>query len=103
MAYSFFSPIDAGLMQAMLRDLKGKPLSDISFAVSFDCLINVKTGKTVKWRPSEQVYPISKKLKRYFEDDQYKQIALRTMNEYSFSVDWDKYERLKEQGTLNEV
>jgi hypothetical protein len=101
--YSFFSPIDAGMMQALQRDLKGRPLSDISFAVALDCLVNVKIGKPVKWRPSEQVYPISKKLKRYVEDDRYKQIALRTMNEHSFSIDWDKYERLKEQGLLDEV
>ncbi len=103
MAYSFFSPIDAGFMQAMLRDFKGKPLADISFAVSFDCLINDTLGKNVKWRPSEQVYPITKRIKRYFEDEEYKKIALKTMNENSFSIDWEKYERLKENGALNEI
>jgi hypothetical protein len=101
--YSFFSPIDSGIMQAMLRDLKGKPLADISFAVSFDCLKDARTGKPAKWRTSEQIYPISKMLKRYVEDEAYKNLAIRAMNEHSFAIDWEKYDRLVKQGLMDEL
>ena len=101
--YSFFSPIDAGIMQAMLRDLNGRPLADISFAVSFDCLMDANSGGPFKWRPSEQVYPITKKLHRYVEDERYKNLVLKTMNEHSFTIDWNKFETLREQGLLDEV
>lgn len=101
--YSFFSPIDAGIMQAMLRDLNTRPLADISYAVSFDCLRIAGTGEPTRWRPSEQIYPISKLLKRYVEDEQYKKLVIQTMNEYAFTIDWKKYDNLCEQGLLDEL
>ncbi len=101
--YSFFSPVDAGIMQAMRRDLNERSLADISFAIAFDCLINSNTGEPAKWISSEQVYPISEKLKSYVEDDHYKEIALATMNDSAFSINWEKFDRLKEKGLLNEL
>jgi hypothetical protein len=101
--YSFFSPVDAGIMQAMLRDLVGRPLADISFAVSLDCLMDARSGGPFKWRPSEQVYPITRDLHRYVEDDSYKSIVLKIMNEHSFTIDWEKYETLRERGLLDAV
>ncbi len=102
--YAFFSPVDAGIMLAMKRDLCGEmPLADISFAATVDCLVNATTGEPVQWRPSEQVYPISQKLKSYTEDNRYKEIARATMNNHSFSINWEKYEQLKKEGRLDEV
>ena len=101
--YAFFSPFDAGIMQAMLRDLTGRPLADISFAVAFDCLLDARTGKGVKWRTSEQIYPISRKLKHYVEDDQYKRIVIKTMEEHSYVIDWDRFEQIKAHGLIDEI
>lgn len=101
--YSFFSPIDAGIMRAMLRDLNGRPLADISFAVSFDCLMDARSLESFKWRPSEQMYPIAKKLHQYVEDGRYKKLVLKTMNEHAFTIDWEKFEKLRKQGLLDEV
>ena len=101
--YAFFSPFDAGIMQAMLRDLTGRPLADISFAVAFDCLIDTCTGKSVKWSTSEQIYPISRKLKHYVEDDQYKRIVIKAMEEHSYAIDWDRFEQNKAHGLIDEL
>ncbi len=101
--FAFFSPVDAGIMQAMLRDLTGRPLADISFAVAFDCLLDARTGKNVKWRTSEQIYPISRKLHHYVEDDQYKRIVIKTMEERSYAIDWDRYEQIKAHGLIDEL
>ncbi|PKN77478.1 MAG: hypothetical protein CVU52_00260 [Deltaproteobacteria bacterium HGW-Deltaproteobacteria-10] len=101
--YSFFSPVDAGIMQAMKRDLNERSLAETSFAVAFDCLINSNTGDPARWISSEQVYPISEKLKSYVEDDRYKEIALATMNDSAFSINWEKFDRLKEKGLLNDL
>jgi len=101
--YAFFSPVDAGIMHAMLRDLTDRPLADISFAVAFDCLLDARTGKSVKWRTSEQIYPVSRKLKRYVEDDKYKEIVLKTMEERSYAIDWDRFEQIKTQGLIDEI
>jgi len=101
--YSFFSPFDGGQLQAMIRDFKGEPLADVSFAVALDCLRNARTGEPAHWMPSEQVYPISEKLHRYFAQREYKEIVEKTMSELSFAMDWEKYERLKQQGIANEI
>lgn len=101
--YAFFSPIDAGIMKAMQRDLTGRSLADISFAVAFDCLLDARTCRPVKWRTSEQIYPISRKLQHYVEDDQYKKIVMQTMEEHSFAMDWDKFEQIKASGLIHEI
>lgn len=101
--YSLFSPRDAGVLQSMMRDLHDSPLAEVSFAITCDCLLNAGTGEKVQWRPSEQIYPISKKLKRYVEHKQYHGIVEETMNDLKFCLDWDKYNLLKEQGITDEV
>lgn len=103
--YAFFSPVDAGIMQAILRDTTGTAhtLAEISFAITFDCLLDARTRNRVKWKPSEQIYPVSRKLQRYVEDDSYKRIVLKTMDECSFVMDWDRFEQLKGQGLFDEV
>ena len=86
-----------------MRDLQGVPLAEASFAVTFDCLLDARTGERVKWKPSEQMYPLSKKLYRYFEQKEYRQILEDTMNGLSFTIDWERFRKLKEQGAMNEI
>ncbi|HOM29756.1 MAG TPA: hypothetical protein PLS81_09915 [Deltaproteobacteria bacterium] len=101
--YAFFSPIDAGIMNAILRDVCVEPrgLADVSFAIAFDCLLDGKTLKPVTWRSSEQVYPISNRLQRYIDDERYKRIVHKTMEERSFAMDWERYDKIKERGLLD--
>ena len=101
--YSFFSPVDAGTLQAIMRDFKDIPLADVSFAVAFDCLLNAHTGERFQWKPSEQIYPISERLNRYFEQKEYKEILENTMNGLSFTMDWERYRQLKEKGVVDEI
>ncbi len=101
--YSFFSPVDAGQLQAMMRDFQGVSLAEVSSAVTFDCLRNAHTGEPAYWKPSEQIYPIAGKLHRYFEKTEYKEMARAAMKGLSFTMDWDKYRRLKDQGVTDEV
>ncbi|MDT8272856.1 MAG: hypothetical protein RRA35_06660 [Desulfomonilia bacterium] len=101
--YSFFSPVDAGNFQAMMRDLNDKPLADVSFAVAFDCLVDTKTGKKVQWKPSDQIYPISKTLKQYFVNEQYTDIVAKTAEKASYSIDWKKFEQVRTQGMIDEI
>ncbi len=101
--YAFFSPVDAGILQAILRDVCREPytLADVSFAIAFECLLDARTGECVEWKSSEQIYPISQRLQRYIEDDRYKEIVQRTTAEHSYAMDWERYERMKEEGALD--
>lgn len=101
--YAFFSPVDAGIMQAVLRDITDRSLADISFAIAFDCLYDTRTEEKVKWRPSEQIYPITKKLHHYVEDAQYKELVMETMEGCSFAMDWDRFEQVRASGMMDEI
>lgn len=103
LAYSFFSPYDSGQLQAMIRDFKDVPLADVSYAVTYNCLKDARTGEPAYWKPSEEIYPLSRKLYKYFNLNEYKSIVAKTMNELSFTMDWERYGRLKEQGITDEV
>lgn len=96
--YSFFSPVDAGLFQAMTRDLTDRPLAEISTAISYGCLMNLKTGVHEAWRPSEQIYPIAKHVQAYVECHEYRQIVEETAAKVKYAIDWDKYRQILEQG-----
>ncbi len=101
--YAFYSPVDAGHLEAMIRDFHDQPLARVSFAITFDCLLNAKSGDIMHWRPSEQIYPISNRLKRYVEHRGYHALVEKTMNETSFVMDWEKFAHLNEQGIMDEV
>ena len=101
--YSFFSPVDAGLFKAMTRDLDGRPLAQISQAVALGCLRNTVTGLYETWRPSEQIYPVTKRLHAYFESPEYQAIVNRTAAKVKFAIDWEKYQDMLEQGIPDEA
>ncbi len=96
--YSFFSPEDAGQLEAMSRDLIDRPLADVSLAVSNGCLIDVNTGETKFWRPSEQIYPTSALLREYVDSEEYKEIVEDCYKNSKYAIDWEKYDKLKQQG-----
>ncbi len=96
--YSFFSPEDAGQLEAMSRDLIDRPLADVSLAVSNGCLIDVNSGETKFWRPSEQIYPTSALLREYVDSEEYKEIVEDCYKNSKYAINWEKYDKLKQQG-----
>lgn len=101
--YSFFSPVDAGLFKALTRDLDGRPLAQVSQAIALGCLMNTVTGLHETWRPSEQIYPVTKRLHSYFESSQYREIVDRTAEKAKYAIDWEKYQGILEQGIPDEA
>ena len=100
--YSFYSPVDSGRLKAMIRDLGGYRLADVSFAVSLGCLVN-DTGLYESWMPSEQIYPISSSVKVYVESKAYKKIEKDTAEALRYSIDWAKYRYRIERGDADEL
>lgn len=101
--YSFFSPVDAGLFKALTRDLNDRPLAEISLAVSFGCLLNLTTGEHETWRPSDQIYPITKRVQAYVESPEYRQIAEKTAAKVKYAVDWDMFRQIVEHGVPDDI
>jgi hypothetical protein len=101
--YAFYSPVDAGLFQALTRDLEGRPLAEISRAIALGCLLNTVTGKHETWRPSEQLYAVTQPLYDYFESPEYREIVEKTAAKVKYAIDWDKYSQALEQGVPDDL
>jgi len=95
--YSFISPADAGQLEAMIRDLTDRPLADVSLAISDGCLINVNTGESEFWRPSEQIYPTSARIQEYVDCEDYRLIVEESFKTSRYAIDWDKFDSLKKE------
>ncbi len=100
--FFFFKPIREGIFRAMERDTKGHPLVEVSWAVEKNCLIDAKTNEPVFWRGIEMILPISEKLQRYFESDEYKSKVKEAFESNKFYIDWEKFKQLKANGELYE-
>jgi hypothetical protein len=100
--YSFISPVDAGQLEAMTRDLVDRPLPEVSSAISNGCLLNLVTNETEFWRPSEQIYPTSQRLQEYVDSDEYREIVEDSFKNSRYAIDWGRYDKLKLQGLHDE-
>jgi len=91
--FRFWDPGMEGKLKAMKRDFKNEPLWKVSWAVFLDCLVNETTGELEKWQPGEQIKPVSKRLKKYFDHPDYKRQVKDAFEKYRFSIDERKFER----------
>jgi hypothetical protein len=89
--FKFYNPYMHGILKALERSLSKYTLADASYAISLDCVRNLKDGELFKWKAEELILPLSNELKRYFESKEYENIVTNTLNEYSFDIDWAIY------------
>ena len=100
--YHFYAPAAAGQLQAMRRDLADLPLQLASEVIEHGCLVSLDTNEAVAWQPSEQLCPISDRMKAYFVHPVYRAAAAESARRLRYAVDWVQYERIKDGAPLNE-
>ncbi len=71
--FKFFNPSHEAILRAILRDINGYSLSDMSWGMITGTIIDKNTNTPQIYDPSEQVFPVSKRLKAYFESKKYKE------------------------------
>ncbi|MCU0847482.1 MAG: hypothetical protein MUD12_06300 [Spirochaetes bacterium] len=85
--FFFMDPEKEGVLRAILRDLGGRPIHELSWAVEQGAVNDLSAGKPFLYEPSEQIMPVSMKLKRYFESSAYKKAAEAVFRGRRFSID----------------
>ena len=95
--FIFVNPYKQSEVEALSRDLLKKySVYDIAWASNFEAIIK-NNGEYFTWEPEFLIYPMSKRLQKYFDSKDYKKIVSKNKKEISFSIDDDKYRRrLKE-------
>ena len=72
--FKFFDPVHEGIIRAVVRDLKGYSLNDISWGMITETIIDLEKNKPAVYAPSVQIHYISRKMKKYFNSKKYKEI-----------------------------
>ena len=87
----FLEPEAEGRLLAIARDLKGVPLALASEAIQEGCLVDLGTGESLPWRPSEQVMAVRGPLRAWFHSREYAVARDRVFEALRVGVDWDVY------------
>ncbi len=103
--FRFYNPEKEGIFQAMVRDLERDPehnLSDISYAIFYNCLIEENSNQIFPWFREEQILPISEKTIRYFKSKWYQEEKRKAFESHRFRIDWEKFERIRRSKNIYE-
>jgi len=85
--FFFMDPEKEGVLRALLRDLGDRPLHELSWAVEKGAVNDLSAGRTFLYEPSEQIMPVSRELKRYFEGSAYRKAVRAALHGRKFSLD----------------
>jgi len=95
--FHFISPEKQSEIIAIRKSFPEVSFKQLAWIVHLNCLRD-KDGKIYEWISEEQVHPMEKSLKRYFESKQYKKAVKEIQQKYNFEIDWSCYEKQKNKG-----
>jgi hypothetical protein len=90
--FAFLNPEKAAEIQAIKNAFPRISFKHMAWMVYLNCLRHAD-GKTYEWRAEEQVHPLDKTLKAYFDSKAYKDAYKQRLKTLSFVIDWAGYEK----------
>ena len=92
--FHFWDPARHGEVLGIRRLFSHMPLHRLAWIVHLGCLKR-KNGETYEWTATEQLHPMSRPLKEYFESREYRTSFREARKKADFSVDWELFEKKK--------
>lgn len=86
--FKFFNPAHEAILRALLRDLGCYSLLDITWGMTTNTILDASTGKPQEHQPSEQIFPVSKRLQDYFNSKKYNDTFKSVYREKRFKLDF---------------
>ena len=87
--FRYLEPLCEGKRRAIERDLLSKySLSEVSWGIDLECV--KENGKTFTWPNYDQIIPLDRDLKDYFESKEYHNHLQKHMEEYHYDMDYKK-------------
>ena len=93
--FRFMSPEKEGEVAAIRKAFSHMPFKQLAWIVHLNCLKRAD-GRTYEWKSEEQVYPLNRALKDYFESRDYRDRARAAQKGAEFTVDWDAFRKRSE-------
>lgn len=95
--FKFFNPAHEGIMRALMRDLKDYSLYDISWGMITETVIEEYKNKPQVYDPSEQIYPVSDRMKAYFESHAYKSVFNKYYKRKRYRFEYDEMVKRRDE------
>ncbi len=97
--FHFINPEKQGEVLAIKKSFPDISFKQLAWIVYLNC-IKDKNGKTYEWMAEEQLYPLNKALKEYFESKSYNKRVEDIQQRSSFEIDWGCFEKKKKTQNL---
>lgn len=86
-SFLFFDPVMQGMVKAILRDTEGETLNDITWGAMTGTLIDRKSGEPFVYTPSNEMFPVSPRLNKYFSHRSYQRQAKDAFKGHKYVFD----------------
>ena len=90
--FRFWNPGKEGEVLAIRSLFSHSPLKQLAWVVHLSCLKR-GDGTPYEWTAEEQVLPLSRALKAYFDSREYRDAVKTARKNQAFTVDWAEFER----------
>jgi hypothetical protein len=90
--FHFWNPRKEAEVLAIRRTFSHMPFKQLAWVVHLNCLRR-EDGSVYEWTAEEQLNPLTRPLKDYFDSRPYRDIARAGRKPAGFSVDWAEFER----------
>ena len=91
--FRFLNPRKEGEMWAVRRTFQDVPFKKLAWIVHRECL-REKKGGVYKWEAEEQVHPLSRTLRIYFDSKHYKNEVKESQKKFQFTIDGDCLDKI---------
>lgn len=88
--FKFFDPVHEAILKAILRDMKDYSLVDISWGMLTNTIIDIYKDVPQAYDPSEQIFYVSSRMKRYFNSSGYKSLYNKYYRRKKYRFDYDE-------------
>ena len=99
--FKFFNPSHEAILQAIVRDLSNYPLIDISWGMLTNTIYDAETGNPQEYDPSEQIFPLSRRIRKYFNSKMYKERLRYVYKKKRYKFDYNRMLELKSEMLKN--
>ena len=95
--FKFFDPVHEGILRAVMRDLSAYSLSDISWGVITSTIIERYKNEPAKYEPGEQIFYVSRRMKKYFKSKKYQTTFKKYYNRKRYYFDYEEMKKRRDE------
>ncbi len=94
--FRFLDPEKRGEVLNIRKTYRHVPFKQLAWIVHLECLRDA-AGNIYKWEAKEQICPLNKVLRNYFDSRTYKRKVKKSQDKFNFMVDRNCFEKKKHQ------